>query len=86
MCAHMLACCVPAGGDGDSAVADRVERLLQAPAQLGLHTRAQCLEYLGSLFCGAIEAPGHLTDMQVCFSCLVVLDLQEPGVIRISRK
>ncbi|EIE18402.1 beta and beta-prime subunits of DNA dependent RNA-polymerase, partial [Coccomyxa subellipsoidea C-169] len=52
------------GGNGDSAVSDCVERLLRAPSQLGLHTRAQCLEYLGSLFRGAIEATAHLTDMQ----------------------
>ena len=47
------------------AVADRAERLLQAAAQLGLHTRVQCLEYLGSLFRSTIEAPAHLTDLQV---------------------
>lgn len=53
-----------AGGE-DAAVADRLERLLQAPAQLGLLTRAQCLQYLGGLFRTAISAPPHLTDLQV---------------------
>ncbi|CAL8465771.1 g5307 [Coccomyxa elongata] len=59
-------------GGGDTAVADCAERLLQAVAQLGLHTRVQCLESLGSLFRGTIEAAAHLTDLQVRLPCLVV--------------
>lgn len=46
-------------------MADCAERLLQTAAQLGLHMRVQCLEYLGVLFRGTIEAPAQLTDLQV---------------------
>ncbi|CAL8465768.1 g5304 [Coccomyxa elongata] len=69
-------------GGGDTAMADRVERLLQAAAQLGLHTRVQCLEYLGSLFRGIIEAPAHLTDLQAGEMLLreyVLIHLSQPA-------
>lgn len=52
-------------GEGDaSAVEERMERLLRVPADMGLRTRAQCLEHLGGLFRGTLGTPGHLTDMQ----------------------
>ncbi|CAL8465829.1 g5365 [Coccomyxa elongata] len=69
-------------GGGDSAVADRAERLLQAAAQLGLHTPVQCLEYLGSLFRGTIEAAAHLTDLQageMLLRVYVLIHLSQPA-------
>ena len=53
-----------AGGD-NTAVAERIERLLRVPAAMGLATRAQCLEYLGGLFRPTLGTPAHHTDMQV---------------------
>lgn len=53
-----------AGGD-NTALAERVERLLRVPASMGLATRAQCLEYLGGLFRPTLGTPAHHTDMQV---------------------
>jgi hypothetical protein len=55
-------------GEGDaSAVEERLERLLRVPADMGLRTRAQCLQHLGGLFRGALGTPAHLTDMQARF-------------------
>ena len=44
---------------------ETVERLLRAPSQMGLYTRAQCLEYLGSMFRGTLDVPARFTDLQV---------------------
>ena len=44
---------------------ETVERLLRAPSQMGLYTRAQCLEYLGSMFRGTLDVPPRFTDLQV---------------------
>ena len=46
-------------------VADRVELLLKQAQRFGLLTRAQCLEYLGSHFRAALDAPPRKTDYQV---------------------
>ena len=52
-------------GAVDNAVIETIERLLRAPSQLGLYTRTQCLEYLGSLFRNALDTLARLTDLQV---------------------
>lgn len=46
-------------------VAERAELLLRQAAQFGLNTRAQCVEYLGSLFRATLDAPARKTDHQV---------------------
>ncbi|PSC76790.1 DNA-directed RNA polymerase I subunit 2 isoform X1 [Micractinium conductrix] len=46
-------------------VAERVELLLRQASNLGLHTRAACVEYLGNLFRSALDAPPRKTDFQV---------------------
>ena len=48
---------------------ETVERLLCTPSQMGLHTRVQCLEYLGSLFRGTLDVPERFTDLQVRGLC-----------------
>ena len=56
---------------------ETVERLLQAPSQMGLYTRAQCLEYLGSMFRGTLDVPPRFTDLQVggrWHACLATID------------
>ena len=53
-----------AGGHA-SFVAERAELLLRKAARSGLHTRAQCLQYLGSHFRTALDAPARLTDHEV---------------------
>lgn len=51
-------------GSGHAAfVAERAELLLRQASRYGLHTRAQCVEYLGSLFRVALDLPERLTDM-----------------------
>ena len=52
-------------GAVDNAVIETIERLLRAPSQMGLYTRTQCLEYLGSLFRNTLDTPARLTDLQV---------------------
>lgn len=47
-------------------VASRAELVLHQAARFGLQTRAQCLEYLGSLFRVALNVSDHLTNYQVC--------------------
>ena len=42
-----------------------MERLLRAPSQMGLYTRVQSLEYLGSMFRGTLNVPARFTDLQV---------------------
>ena len=54
-----------AAGEVDNAVVETVERLLRAPSQMGLYTRAQSLEYLGSMFRGTLDVPSRFTDLQV---------------------
>ena len=54
-----------AAGEVDNAVVETVERLLRAPSQMGLYTRAQSLEYLGSMFRGTLDVPARFTDLQV---------------------
>lgn len=56
-----------AGQEGGHAgfVAERAELLLRQAARYNLHTRAQCLEYLGSLFRVAFDLPERKTDYQV---------------------
>ncbi|CAL5224064.1 g6689 [Coccomyxa viridis] len=51
-------------GAVDNAVVETIERLLRAPSQMGLYTRTQCLEYLGSLFRNALDTLARLTDLQ----------------------
>ena len=46
-------------------MAERVELLLRQASNLGLHTRAACVEYLGNLFRSALDAPPRKTDFQV---------------------
>lgn len=54
---------------GDAAhasfVAERAELLLRQAGRYGLHTRAQCVEYLGSLFRVTLDLPARKTDLQV---------------------
>jgi len=52
-------------------VAQRAELLLRKAASLGMHTRAQCLAYLGSHFRVVLDAPTAATDHLVP-SCLPV--------------
>ena len=53
-------------GSGHAAfVAERAELLLQQAARVGLKTRAQCLEYLGSHFRIVLDLPSRLSDMEV---------------------
>ncbi|GAX83529.1 hypothetical protein CEUSTIGMA_g10954.t1 [Chlamydomonas eustigma] len=53
-------------GSGHAAfVSERAELLLQQAAKLGLKTRVQCLEYLGSHFRIILELPSRMTDLQV---------------------
>ena len=52
-------------GETDNAVVEAVERMLCTPVQMGLYTRVQCLEYLGSLFRGTLAVPARFTDLQV---------------------
>ena len=46
-------------------MAQRAELLLRKAASLGMHTRAQCLAYLGSHFRVVLDAPAAATDHQV---------------------
>ena len=50
------------GGGGSGALAAHG---VAAPAQMGLYTRAKCLEYLGSLFRGTLAMPVRFTDWQI---------------------
>ncbi|KAL6767395.1 hypothetical protein ACKKBF_B35095 [Auxenochlorella protothecoides x Auxenochlorella symbiontica] len=52
-------------GGHSSFVADRAELVLHQSTRFGLHTRAQCLEYLGGLFRVALSVPARKTDYQV---------------------
>ena len=64
----MLALLPPAPPQDDGHcgfVAERAELLLRQASQYGLHTRAQCVEYLGNLFRTALDAPARRTDHQV---------------------
>lgn len=52
-----------AGGGAHAAfVAERAELLLRQASRYGLHTRNQCVEYLGSLFRVALDIPDRRTD------------------------
>lgn len=51
-------------GGHSSFVADRAELVLHQSTRFGLHTRAQCLEYLGGLFRVALSVPARKTDYQ----------------------
>ena len=56
------------GGDlTDSFVSDRLVTALREHASFSkeLHTREQCLAFLGSRFRPVMRAPARLTDMQV---------------------
>ena len=55
----------PSEGGHAGFVAERAELLLRQAARYGLHTRAQCVEYLGSLFRVALDLPERKTDLQV---------------------
>lgn len=46
-------------------VAERAELLLRQASRYGLHTRRQCIEYLGSLFRVALNLPESKSDMDV---------------------
>lgn len=48
-----------------SFVAERAELLLRQASRYGLHTRVQCLEYLGSIFRVTLDVPARKTDLQV---------------------
>ena len=55
-----------AGGQGEghaAFVAERAELLLRQSARYGLHTRTQCVEYLGSLFRVALDLPERKSDL-----------------------
>ena len=70
ICRGGMGCCCGAGplhaaGEVDNAIVETVERLLQAPSQMGLYTRVQSLEYLGSMFRGTLNVPARFTDLQV---------------------
>ena len=58
-------------------MAQRAELLLRKAASLGMHTRAQCLAYLGSHFRVVLDAPTAASDHQVPCSppafCLAML-------------
>ncbi|KAG1670388.1 hypothetical protein FOA52_000148 [Chlamydomonas sp. UWO 241] len=55
-----------APGSGHAAfVAERAELLLQGAAKLGLKTRSQCLEHLGSHFRITLDLPSRLSDAEV---------------------
>jgi hypothetical protein len=45
-------------------VAQRAELLLRKAASLDMHTRAQCLAYLGSHFRIALDVPAAASDHQ----------------------
>ena len=45
-------------------MAQRAELLLRKAASLNMHTRAQCLAYLGSHFRIALDVPTAATDHQ----------------------
>ena len=55
-----------AGQEGGHAgfVAERAELLLRQAARYGLHTRNQCVEYLGSLFRVALDFPDRKSDLE----------------------
>ncbi|KAK9863838.1 hypothetical protein WJX84_009250, partial [Apatococcus fuscideae] len=44
---------------------DRAELLIRQAAHFGLHTRAQCVEYLGHTFRTVMDVPSRRTDYQV---------------------
>ncbi|KAL4859361.1 DNA-directed RNA polymerase I subunit 2 [Chlorella vulgaris] len=65
-----------------SFVAERVELLLRQAHQFGLHTRAQCVEYLGNLFRAVLDAPARKTDHQVgeqLLRELLLIHLDQPA-------
>jgi len=72
-----------AEGSGHSAfLAERAELLLRQASRYGLHTRVQCIEYLGSLFRVALDLPNRMTDMQVGDHLLrtqLFIHLDSPG-------
>ena len=49
-----------------SFVGKRVDMLLQQAPRQDLHTKSQCLCYLGSHFRVLLEPPGRLNDQEVC--------------------
>jgi len=51
------------GGGHASFVAERAELLLRQVSRYGLHTKAQCVEYLGSLFKVALDLPESRSDL-----------------------
>lgn len=54
------------GGAGHAAfVAERAELLLRQASKYNLHTRAQCIEWLGTLFRVAVDLPSRYSDTQV---------------------
>ena len=63
-----------AAGEVDNAVVETVERLLRAPSQMGLYTRVQSLEYLGSMFRGTLDVPARFTDLQVGVNGMLIGD------------
>jgi hypothetical protein len=62
-----------------SFVAERAELLLRQAKRYGLHTRAQCLEYMGRLFRVALEPPARLTDYQVRATLLAATPADSPS-------
>lgn len=57
--------CALQGGQHASFVAERAELALRQSGRYGLYTRAQCVEYLGSLFRVALDVPQRWSDFQV---------------------
>ena len=61
--------CQTAGGQ--NFVVERAKFLLAEASRLGLHTRTECLEYLGSHFRVALDIPDRKSDYQagplLCF-------------------
>ena len=60
----------PAGSQHAAFVAERAELLLQQPAKLGLRTRAQCLEHLGSHFRIVLGLPKSTPALAVAHQLL----------------
>lgn len=54
----------PLGVQHASFVAERAELALRQAGRYGLHTRVQCVEYLGNLFRVQLEVPQRMTDYQ----------------------
>jgi DNA-directed RNA polymerase I subunit RPA2 len=69
-------------GGHQSFVAERAELLLRQAGKYGLKTKAQCLEYLGSMFRVALDVPEHKSDYETgehLLSTLCFIHLDSPS-------